>query len=81
MEYKLDVRLNQQAYEKHDLPPKVTEMLLALMRQLGLEYGAIDLRLDARGRVRVLRGQSGGAVPVRRARLRVCRSAPFSPRV
>lgn len=49
MEYKLDVRLNQQAYEKHDLPPAVGEKLLLLMRRLGLEYGAIDLRLTPDG--------------------------------
>ena len=49
MEYKLDVRLNQQAYEKHDLPPTVATKLLQLMRELGLEYGAIDLRLTPDG--------------------------------
>jgi glutathione synthase/RimK-type ligase-like ATP-grasp enzyme len=49
MEYKLDVRLNQQAYECHDLPAEVGEKLLALMRRLGLEYGAIDLRLTPDG--------------------------------
>lgn len=49
MEYKLDVRLNQQAYERHDLPPVVAEKLLMLMRRLGLEYGAIDLRLTPDG--------------------------------
>jgi glutathione synthase/RimK-type ligase-like ATP-grasp enzyme len=49
MEYKLDVRLNQQAYERHDLPASVGEKLLILMRRLGLEYGAIDLRLTPDG--------------------------------
>lgn len=49
MEYKLDVRLNQQAYEKHALPIEVQERLLVLMRRLGLEYGAIDLRLTPDG--------------------------------
>jgi glutathione synthase/RimK-type ligase-like ATP-grasp enzyme len=49
MEYKLDVRLNQQSYEKHDLPAEVGEKLLRLMRRLGLEYGAIDLRLTPDG--------------------------------
>jgi glutathione synthase/RimK-type ligase-like ATP-grasp enzyme len=49
MEYKLDVRLNQQAYERHDLPAAVGEKLLRLMRILGLEYGAIDLRLTPDG--------------------------------
>lgn len=49
MEYKLDVRLNQQAYERHDLPAHVSARLLELMRALGLEYGAIDLRLTPDG--------------------------------
>ena len=49
MEYKLDVRLNQQEYERHDLPAEVTAKLLGLMRVLGLEYGAIDLRLTPEG--------------------------------
>ncbi len=49
MEYKLDVRLNQQAYQRHDLPAAVGERLLLLMRRLGLEYGAIDLRLTPDG--------------------------------
>lgn len=49
MEYKLDVRLNQQEYERHELPAEVTARLLALMRALGLEYGAIDLRLTPEG--------------------------------
>lgn len=49
MEYKLDVRLNQQAYQRHDLPSAVGEKLLMLMRRLGLEYGAIDLRLTPDG--------------------------------
>jgi hypothetical protein len=49
MEYKLDVRLNQQSYEKHELPAEVSEKLLRLMRRLGLEYGAIDLRLTPDG--------------------------------
>src|SRR3546814_18770386 len=49
LEYKLDVRLNQQAYEKHDLPEPVSRKLLDLMDRLGLEYGAIDLRLTPGG--------------------------------
>jgi glutathione synthase/RimK-type ligase-like ATP-grasp enzyme len=49
MEYKLDVRLNQQAYERHELPAAISEKLLLLMRRLGLEYGAIDLRLTPDG--------------------------------
>jgi glutathione synthase/RimK-type ligase-like ATP-grasp enzyme len=49
MDYKLDVRFNEQAYEKHRLPVPVEEKLLALMDRLGLEYGAIDLRLRPDG--------------------------------
>jgi glutathione synthase/RimK-type ligase-like ATP-grasp enzyme len=51
LEYDVDVRLNLSAkHVAHDLPDDVTEMLHALMRQLGLVYGAIDLRLTADGR-------------------------------
>lgn len=49
VDYKLDVRLNQQAYARHDLPADVGAKLLALMDRLGLEYGAIDLRLTPAG--------------------------------
>lgn len=49
MEYQLDVRLNQQAYEQHRLPVEIQDKLLRLMRCLGLEYGAIDLRLTPEG--------------------------------
>jgi glutathione synthase/RimK-type ligase-like ATP-grasp enzyme len=49
VDYQLDVRLNQQAYERHDLPPEMSDKLLRLMRRLGLEYGAIDLRMTPEG--------------------------------
>src|SRR5262249_39614385 len=49
VDYQLDVRLNQQAYERHDLSADVQSRLLSLMRRLGLEYGGIDLRLTAEG--------------------------------
>lgn len=49
VDYQLDVRLNQSAYERHDLPNQVQEALLTLMRRLGLEYGAIDLRMTPQG--------------------------------
>jgi hypothetical protein len=49
--YDVDVRLNLNArHVAHDLPDDVTEMLHALMRRLGLVYGAIDLRLTDDGR-------------------------------
>lgn len=49
-EYKIDVRFNQNiTYRPHTLPPQVESMLLQLMRQLGLEYGAIDMRLTPEG--------------------------------
>ncbi len=45
-EYKVDVRFNTNiAYKPHTLPKNIKQMLLALMRKLGLEYGAIDMRL------------------------------------
>jgi len=49
MEYQLDVRLNQQAYERHALPPEMQSKLLRLMDELRLEYGAVDLRLTREG--------------------------------
>lgn len=49
VDYQLDVRLNQQAYERHDLPADIQARLLSLMRRLGLEYGAIDLRRTPNG--------------------------------
>ncbi|HXW26703.1 MAG TPA: hypothetical protein VEK73_18310 [Xanthobacteraceae bacterium] len=49
--YDVDVRLNiVQNYVAHDLPDEVADKLRALMRRLGLVYGAIDLRLTADGR-------------------------------
>jgi glutathione synthase/RimK-type ligase-like ATP-grasp enzyme len=49
-EYPLDFRMNPEArFEKHTLPGKVQEALCSLMQRLGLEYGAIDLRLTPEG--------------------------------
>lgn len=49
-EYQVDVRLNTNLkYKEHQLPPGVAEKLLALMRRLGLEYGAIDMRRTPEG--------------------------------
>jgi len=49
--YDLDVRMNLDAkHVAHDLPDDVADMLRALMRRLGLVYGAIDLRLAEDGR-------------------------------
>lgn len=51
LEYDVDVRVNLSArYEVHTLPDDVERLLLALMRRLGLVYGAIDLRLTKDGR-------------------------------
>ena len=48
--YPLDVRMNgAMKYEPHTLPADVEHKLLKLMQQLGLEYGAIDLRLTPEG--------------------------------
>jgi D-alanine-D-alanine ligase-like ATP-grasp enzyme len=45
------VRLNLNAkHVAHDLPDDVADKLRALMRRLGLAYGAIDLRLTEDGR-------------------------------
>ncbi len=49
-EYKVDVRFNTNlCYRPHPLPDAVAAQLLALMRRLGLEYGAIDMRLTPEG--------------------------------
>jgi glutathione synthase/RimK-type ligase-like ATP-grasp enzyme len=47
--YDVDVRFNDVRYMPHALPDPVTESLLRLMDALGLEYGAIDLRLTPEG--------------------------------
>jgi glutathione synthase/RimK-type ligase-like ATP-grasp enzyme len=49
-EYKIDVRFNTNiAYKPHQLPADIEQKLLAFMRRLGLEYGAIDMRLTPNG--------------------------------
>lgn len=49
-EYPIDFRFNMDLkWEAHALPPTVEDMLRQLMRRLGLEYGAIDLRLTPDG--------------------------------
>lgn len=51
LDYEVDVRLNLNAkHVAHTLPDDVANLLLALMRRLGLVYGAIDLRLTEDGR-------------------------------
>ena len=51
LDYDVDVRMNLNAkHVAHDLPDDVAEKLRALMRRLGLIYGAIDLRLAKDGR-------------------------------
>jgi glutathione synthase/RimK-type ligase-like ATP-grasp enzyme len=49
-EYKIDVRLNNDIpYKPHQLPDDVERKLLKMMRRMGLEYGAIDMRLTPEG--------------------------------
>lgn len=49
-EYPVDVRMNLNAhYEAHSLPAEVENLLRTLMARMGLEYGAIDLRLTPEG--------------------------------
>lgn len=48
--YPVDFRYNPELkWEKHRLPSSIEAALRALMRRLGLEYGAIDLRLTPDG--------------------------------
>lgn len=50
-EYPTDVRLNLDApYAPHRLPVPIADRLRLLMNELGLRYGAIDLRLTPDGR-------------------------------
>ena len=50
-DYPEDVRMNLDApYQPHPLPEEVQRMLRLLMARMGLEYGAIDLRLTPEGR-------------------------------
>jgi len=50
LDYDVDVRLNLNAkHVAHDLPDDIADKLRAMMRRLGLVYGAIDLRLTADG--------------------------------
>lgn len=49
-EYKVDVRFNTHIpYKPHQLPAEIERKLLMLMTRLGLEYGAIDMRLTPAG--------------------------------
>jgi glutathione synthase/RimK-type ligase-like ATP-grasp enzyme len=51
LDYDVDVRLNINAkHVAHALPDDIADKLRAMMRRLGLVYGAIDLRLTADGR-------------------------------
>lgn len=48
--YPVDFRYNPElVWEKHTLPQEIENTLRRLMRTLGLEYGAIDLRLTPEG--------------------------------
>jgi glutathione synthase/RimK-type ligase-like ATP-grasp enzyme len=50
-EYPQDIRLNLNAsYFKHELPSETSRLLRNLMKELGLVYGAIDLRLTPEGK-------------------------------
>jgi glutathione synthase/RimK-type ligase-like ATP-grasp enzyme len=50
-DYPQDVRLNLDAkYQEHELPSEIIVKLRELMNQLGLIYGALDLRLTPEGR-------------------------------
>ena len=49
-EYPVDFRFNMNLrWERHDLPHSVEDGLRRLMKRMGLEYGAIDLRLTPEG--------------------------------
>ena len=57
----LDWRLDTAPdYEPYDLPVAARTQLIALLRQLGLRYGAIDLRVTPEGRHVLLEVNTGG---------------------
>jgi glutathione synthase/RimK-type ligase-like ATP-grasp enzyme len=61
LSYDVDVRMNVNArHVAHQLPDHVSVQLRALMRRLGLIYGAIDLRLTEDGRYVFLEINPGG---------------------
>jgi glutathione synthase/RimK-type ligase-like ATP-grasp enzyme len=50
-EYQQDIRMNLDAsYKEHLLPTEISDKILLLMQELGLVYGAIDLRLTPEGK-------------------------------
>ena len=47
--YEFDWRMTDIQWEPHQLPSDVSKLLRKLMRELGLEYGAIDMKLTPNG--------------------------------
>ena len=47
--YEFDWRMTDISWQQHQLPSEIGESLLKLMRILGLEYGAIDMKLTPNG--------------------------------
>ncbi len=45
--YEFDWRMTNISWKKHDLPSDIADKLLKLMRTMGLEYGAIDMKLTS----------------------------------
>jgi len=65
--YPLDFPMNPDArFEKHALHSEVENRLLLRMRRMGLEYGAIDLRLTPKGDYVFLENQSRRPISLRR---------------
>ncbi|MCA9827310.1 MAG: hypothetical protein KC444_02820 [Nitrosopumilus sp.] len=46
--YEFDWRMAEISWKQHSLPSDVSNALLKMMRRMGLEYGAIDMKLTAR---------------------------------
>ena len=47
--YEFDWRMTDIKWQKHVLPSEISEKLLKMMGQMGLEYGAIDMKLTPDG--------------------------------
>lgn len=45
--YQFDFRMSNVSWKEHHLPDSISDLLLKYMRKLGLEYGAIDMRIKS----------------------------------
>lgn len=58
--YQYDWRMSTSSWTKHKLPENIKDLLLKYMKALGLEYGAIDMKLTADGQYYFLEVNTAG---------------------